>query len=365
MNKLLLLFFITISAVGVSQNKVDYHKVSLNDKNDKALGFNFYVENVYDGRQFKENIGTVQKGAFNRKVLADFEKPLELEISDYLAIICPKGENKSKISIRVNDLYVSELTRAMSETGYATLGIDVIEAKDSIDYIVGSYIVSTESNGMDVTNKHDERLKKVLQECLTNYAKTNDTDKTHLAFVVNQKIESKAIISTPPKGVYLTYVDVLNSKPLDDANFKITNKKEKFYLVNKSNGTDDMNYYGFSDGEIFYLNVSKYASSSHYAKTEIIGGKYYIDNVIYNPNNAIAMGAMFGLLGVAIASATMDASIPMLIDSYTGQPSFLSNNEMKVMLAPYPNLLKEFKDSKKTSGDRKMILKKYYQATLD
>ncbi|MFV8377238.1 hypothetical protein [Flavobacterium sp. LB3R33] len=134
MNKLLALFFVVVSTVAFSQNKTEFHKVSLKDKNDKAVGFNFY-----DGRHFKENIGTVQKGGFNRKVLANFEKPLLEEFSDYLSIICPKQENKPKISIRINDLYVSELTRAMSETGYATLAIDVIESKEGVDYVIGLY----------------------------------------------------------------------------------------------------------------------------------------------------------------------------------------------------------------------------------
>lgn len=162
----------------------------------------------------------------------------------------------------------------------------------------------------------------------------------------------------------MTYADVLNGKPLDGTNFEITNKKEKFYLISKATNLEELNYYGFSDGENFYINVSKYASSKHYAKTEIISGKYYIENVIYNSNNAIAMGAMFGLIGVAIASAASDSSVPMLIDSYTGQPSFLSNSEMKVMLSSYPELLKEFRDSNKSSDDKKNILKKYYQVTL-
>ncbi|MFV8325033.1 hypothetical protein [Flavobacterium sp. ZS1P14] len=156
MNKLLILFFVAFTAVVFSQNKTEYHTISLKDKNDKTSGFNFYVENVYDGRQFKENIGTVQKGGFNRKVLANFEKALTEEFFDYLAVICPKQENKPKISIRINDLYVSELTRAMSETGYATVVIDIIESKGGTDYVVGTYTASAESNGMDVTNKHDE-----------------------------------------------------------------------------------------------------------------------------------------------------------------------------------------------------------------
>lgn len=364
MNKLVILFFAVVSTVAFSQNKTEFHKVSLKDKKDKAVGFNFYVENVYDGRQFKENIGTVQKGGFNRKVVANFDKPLPVEFFDYLAVICPSEGSKSKISIRINDLYVSELTRAMSETGYATIAIDVIETKDTTAYIVGSYIASTESNGMDVTGSHDERLKKVLQECLTNYMKTSEEDKTAILYDDNFNIKSKTITDVPHKGVYLNYADVLNGKPISIADFEITNKKDRFYLLNKLSRSEELNYYGFSDGQDFYINVSKYASSRYYAKTEIISGKYYIENVIYNSNNAIAMGAMFGLIGVAIAASASDGSIPMLIDSYTGQPSFLSNSEMKVLLSSHPELLKEFKDGNKSSLAKKVILKKYYQLTL-
>lgn len=364
MKKLFALFFVVVSTVGFSQNKLEFHKVSLKDKKDKAFGFSFYVENVYDGRQFKENIGTVQKGGFNRKVVANFEKSLPVEIFDYLAVICPSEESKSKISIRVNDLYVSELTRAMSETGYATVSIDVIETKDTTGYIVGSYIASTESNGMDVTGSHDERLKKVLQECLTNYMKTSEEDKTAILYDDNFNINSKTITDVPSKGVYLNYADVLNGKPISLADFEITNKKDRFYLLNKLSRSEELNYYGFSDGQDFYINASKYASSRYYAKTEIISGKYYVENVIYNSNNAVAMGAMFGLIGVAIAASVSDGSIPMLIDSYTGQPSFLSNSEMKVMLASHPELLKEFKDGNKSNLAKKVILKKYYQLTL-
>ena len=364
MNKLFGLFFVVVSTVAFSQNKTEFHKVSLKDKKDKAVGFNFYVENVYDGRQFKENIGTVQKGGFNRKVLANFEKPLPVEFFDYLAVICPSDGGKSKISIRINDLYVSELTRAMSETGYATVAIDVIETKDTVDYVVGSYSASTESNGMDVTGTHDERLKTVLQECLTNYMKTSEKDKTAILYDNNISIKNKSIADVPSRGVYMNYADVLNDKPISIADYEITNKKDRFYLLNKLSRSEESNYYGFSDGQDFYINVSKYASVKYYAKTEIISGKYYIENVFYNSNNAIAMGAMFGLIGVAIAASTSDGSIPMLIDSYTGQPSFLSNSEMKVMLSTHPELLKEFRDGNKSSLAKKEILKKYYQQTL-
>jgi hypothetical protein len=106
----LTLLLVVFTTTLFSQTDIEFHKISLKDKNDVALGYNFYIDNVLDGRQFKENVGTVQKGAFNRKVLANFETSLVEEFSNYLEVICPKDENKAKISIRINDLYVSELT---------------------------------------------------------------------------------------------------------------------------------------------------------------------------------------------------------------------------------------------------------------
>ena len=363
MKKILILLLVLSSSILYSQNNVKYHTVSLNDKNDKPIEFDFYVEKVYDGRQFKENIGTVQKGAFNAKVLANFEKPFTDELYDYLTVVCPIQENKKKISIRINDLYVSELTRSFSETGYATIVLDVMEQKNGINYIVGTYSSSVESNGMDVTNKHDERLKKALQNCLIDYSKTDKNNMSSILFDSNQNVD-RTIVATPLKGIYLTYVDVLNNKPLDDSNFSISNKYDRFFLTNNLTKLEELNYYGFSDGKDFFINVSKYARDRYYAKTEIIGNKYYIENVLYNPNNAIAMGAMFGLIGVAIASAASDSSVPMLIDCYSGQPSFLSNGEIKTMLLPYPDLFKEYKGSKKNNDDKKNILKKYFGQSI-
>jgi hypothetical protein len=141
----------------------------------------------------------------------------------------------------------------MSETAYGTLVIDVIESKEGVDYIVGSYTASIGSNVMDVTGKHDERLKKVLQDCLTNYTKTNDANKTALVFDVNQSVKSKIITDVPLKGIYLTYADVLNEKPLDDTDFEITNKNEKFYLLNKATHSEEIDYYGLAMEEIFSL----------------------------------------------------------------------------------------------------------------
>jgi hypothetical protein len=63
---------------------------------------------------------------------------------------------------------------------------------------------------------------------------------------------------------------------------------------------------------------------------------------------------------MGIYAPTIDTTMPMLVDCYSGQPIFLSNADIKTMLAPYPDLLKEYKDSKKAPADIKSVMGKYY-----
>lgn len=360
MKKVIAILLFISSLPGFSQSEIKYHKISLEDKNDTPIGLNFSISKVYDGRQFKENIGTIQKGAFNKKVLADFEKPLEEEILNYLSVILP-ASNKN-IAIRINDLYVSEITKAFSETGFATIVLDIIEQKDSADFIVGTYSYTAEGNGMDVTNKHDDRLKEALVQIMTQYKNTSQDKKTQIAFDPNQIITNRTLDEKPKKGIYLTYVDVLNEKPFTE-DFNFSNKKEQYFIMDVS-GKDKSNYFGFSDGNNFYINVSKYANNKFYAKTDIVGNKYFVEDVVYNPNSVMAASAMFGLVGALVASSAGSGSVPMLIDCYSGQPIFLSNAEIRTLLKPKPELYKEYKDSKKTNEDIKNVLQKYYQVTL-
>lgn len=360
MKKVIAVLLFLSTFYGFSQSEIKYHKISLEDKNDMPIGLNFSISKVYDGRQFKENIGIVQKGPFNKKVLANFEKPLEEEILKYLSVILPSA--KKNIVIRINDLYVSEYTKAFSEVGFATIVLDIIEQKDSLNYIVGTYSYTAEGNGMDVTGKHDMRLKEALVQIMTEYKNTSADKKIQIVFDANQVITNRNLVATPKKGIYLTFADVLNEKPFTE-DFDFTNRKEKFYVLD-AYGKDKSNYFGFSDGENFYINVSKYANGKFYAKTSILGNKYFVEDVAYDPNNAVVAGAMFGIVGVLVASSAGSGDVPMLIDCYSGQPIFLSNSEIKTLLKPQPGLYKEYKESKKTNQDIKNIIEKYYQATL-
>ncbi|MFD2601805.1 hypothetical protein [Flavobacterium suzhouense] len=350
--------FVTIAQAQKGNEKtVNYHLISLEDKNDIPLDYKYYVVDVYDGRQFKENIGTVQKGPFNAKVLARFEKEFDKEVKDYLVKVLPKRDGVMPISLRITDLYVSEFTGSFSETGYASVVVDVIMKEDGRDYVVAAVAARVEGNGVDVTGKHDERIKEALLKCIAKFEVMAMEEFIKLPFDANEFVAGRAA-GKAPKGVYVSYVDMLKGVPLSNTNYYLKADGNKYYVVNTTTAKREDNYYAYSDGEVVYLNVSKYAKDAYYAKTDIVGGKYFIENVIYDADNAALMSAMFGLIGKLIFND--DYMLPMLMDGNSGQPFFLSNSEIKTLLSPYPELLKEYKKSDKTNSDIKAVLNKYY-----
>ncbi len=363
MHKYLLAVILLLSGIISAQDKTEYKLFSLEDIKDVPLESEFYITEVYDGRQFKNNIGTIQKGLTNRKVLANFERPLETEIKDYLTKVYPKHEGAIPIALRINELYVSEYSEAMDETGYASVVADVIEYKNGGEYIAGTYSSTIEGSGLDVTRKHDDRIKKALQQCIGRYIITQPEEKLDIPF----DNTLPATVQVPQKiqrGIYITYKDILKNKPKDDTNYYLKSKDDMYYLVNTATGKKEENYYAYSDGEDVYINVSRYALSKYYGKTSRIADKYFIHKVNISKNKALNVAVVFGLPALLIMMAMdMDEThIPMMIDVNSGQPYFLERSTIKAMLAVKPELLKEYKKSNRTSEDVKNIFTKFYAA---
>jgi len=322
----------------------------------------FYVAGVFDGRQFTDNIGTVQKGIANRPVLARFEKPFLEETTQYLTAAYPKKEGLYPVWVRINDLYVSEYTDKNEETGYASVVMDVMTKKNDNLYIEGTYGGNIEGTGMDVTRKHNVRIRQAFNKCLGLYEVTLPEDKTMEVFT--EENTKREIPVKPAMGVYRSYLDMVKNKPLANDTYYLKQDKDKYYIINRTNSQKCSNFYAYSDGETVYLNVTKYANEKYYAKTERIADKYYIEKVAYDQFKAISQVAMFQLFGYYGGAVIIDdISMPMLADCYSGQPFFLSKSGIKTLLAPQPQLLDEYKKSKKTPEDIKRIVTKYYELT--
>lgn len=344
--------------IASAQTKIEYHLISLSGENAEAAPMQFYVAGVFDGRQFTDNIGTVQKGIANRPVLARFEKPFLEETTQYLIAAYPKKEGYYPVWVRINDLYVSEYTDKNEETGYASVVMDVMTKKNDTLYIEGTFGGNIEGTGMDVTKKHAMRIRQALNKCLGLYEVALPEDKTHEVFT--EENVKREVPLKPAKGVYSSYLDMVKGSPLKNGTYYLKQDKDKYYIINKLNSQKCGNFYAYSDGENVYLNVSKLAKENYYAKTERVGNKYYIDNVAYNQYRAGLQVAMY-MAGGYVAGSMVETTMPLLVDCYSGQPFFLSNGAIKTMLEPYPLLLQEYKKSKKQPDDIKHIVIKYLE----
>jgi len=350
-------------AVSVNaQQNPEYHLISLSENDpDAAVPMKFYIAGVYDGRQFTNNIGTVQKGLANRQVLANFEKPFLEELTAYLTAAYPKKEGLYPVWVRINDLYVSEYTEQTEETGYASAVMDVMIKQNDSLYIEGTYGGNVESSSMDVTKFHPLRVKQALNKCLGLYEVALPEDKQHEPFTEDKT--QREIPLQPAEGIYSSYLDMVKNKPLAGDNFYMQQDKKdsgRYYVINRTNSMRCDNYYAYCDGENVYLNVTRLTHEKYYAKTERIANKYFIDNLAYDQNRAITQMAMYQLAGIAGGLIISDISMPVMVDCYSGQPFFLSNNGIKTLLEPEPQLLKEYKKSNKTAEDIKSVITKYY-----
>lgn len=212
------LFFILI----LNAQNEKFYLITLNDVNNQKIESNFCIDKIYDGRQFKENIGFAQKSIANIKMAINFKNSLVDEFSSFLNKLYPKSDTKKSISIRVNDVYLTESTSSNKETGYATVVVDVIEKIGNKDYIVGSYSSVVESSSADVTSKHSERLASAIKKCFDDYSSLNNKFKNPIYFDPLVVGDTTNIQQSIKKGIYLNYIDVLNRNPLDIEGYTIT-----------------------------------------------------------------------------------------------------------------------------------------------
>jgi hypothetical protein len=368
MKKTMFAFYLFFAFGAYAQDN-EVHLISLANKNNLAIDSDFYIENIYDGRQVKENIGTVYE-LFNDKVPANFEKPFTDELRSLFAVLYPKKDNIKPISVRINELYITEtsanLETKRKELASATVVLDIIEkGADGKEYILGTYFSTREDTRSDVTKLHPALITAAIKNTFENYKNSKQVYQTPIPFDQDEPINIKNI--NIKEGVYLNYKDVFNQHALSLEYYSITKYKEGFCLTNKVTGRVETAFYGFSDGKNFYINLFQFSTVRYYLKTEIMGDRYFIDEV-YESNldfggYYVTYGGMIGGLGGALAMTLISSGnntselkkIPLVLDRVNGTPTFLSDKYVLRILESNNELLKEYKKTQRTLADKKLF----------
>jgi hypothetical protein len=104
----------------------------------------------------------------------------------------------------------------------------------------------------------------------------------------------------------------------------------------------------------------RYSDVKVYAKTEVMGVYYFIDEVQSNTIDYTGLRDAFGLSAYYLFPDTTELKLPLLIDRFTGSPIFLTNSFMVNLLSPNPDLLKEYRRTNRSTEDKKRLYKKYF-----
>ena len=349
------LFCLVLLVLGIgnlsAQEKM--HLITLEPGTDLNTGF--YISEVQDARQIQGNIGVAQTGLANKQVPANFEEDFSIHLQKYLNSILPKKKDAQPLTLKVHKLYISERTSAMSELGSCELKVEFIKNEDGKSYSLGTFQSTTEGKGMDVTPKHDERIREAIAICLEQFEKSNWKNAATNEIVADVASDKNLLPSNLQKGLYFDFEDLLNNTPNQELKYKTksiaqSKKSEHFQVFQHEKNKRIKNLFGYSDGQSVYLNASRYTQEEYFVKSKFMGRYIYFEDQY----SSKAATAALGLLGAAVSTKHTG----IVLDTKTGITTVLTNKNMESILKDYPELLEEYNRSKKTvEDDRRMIEK--------
>ena len=343
--KILILVLVINNLVSFGQNKRTHIVELLPNATETIENVNFYISDIYDNRVYKTNIGIAQKGVFNKKVLSVFKRPFKDELSSYLETVFPVDTSKTPIVIRINKLLISEHTGAFKETGKAIVSMDVLIVNEGEYGLIGSFSAMREKNSMDVTRKHDDRIRGVLKDCLMQFNATNWKDIIPTPISLERSGTSKILTENYKEGFYRSSLELFNNQTFIDTTFQIVEKRSKNNKLFLRNGKKKPAlYYAYSDGKDLYLNATNYSSDRHFIKTYRFDEFLVFNDGFVNHDKVVGMSLAFGVLGILVSTEKQN----VLVDLNTGEFFTLNKPKMKLLLEDkYPNLLKRFKNNPK------------------
>ena len=369
------IFSLLFTKVGYCQT--EKHLISIDKLMDKteSLDFkrNFYINGIWDNRLFKDNIGFVQKGLSNRKVVADFEGIFGSVLLDYLNQEYPaKINEQTSIEIVVQNFWISEATGAMSESGRADMTVVFCQRDEKGDFnALFTFQDFIESGGgiVDVTAGHPKRIRKLLNKAFIEFQKSDWKSLKQPELFRFQRLDSTNNILSATikrKGGYKTFQEFFNNMPTDTTTAFIVEQidENRVNILDPNKSSRRLKLYGYSDGENIYINSNNYSyDQSHYAKIQTLGRYSLVNDKTFSALTSSIMTSAFGLLGYLISTG-MKNKVEAIIDTKTGLTMPLTYDVFKRLLVPYPQYWKSYENAYQR-GNRSTELMKVFVNELN
>jgi len=330
-----------LSLTATAQN----YPVNLDNVTVKCELQGYFVERVINASREDSVIGYVQKGVSNRVVPAVLRPSIGEAVGDLLKRSLPPGPGLKPLIIRINRLYIYEITYTTSEIGCIQLSINIIGREDSScsdKFMAG---VTFARHAGDVTHLHPENIANALGICLDDFSRRQGR-----GLVKDRPIPANEISSDPlipvtqfaafhqgvgQPAVYHTFYDFRDGYPDLNFPYTVTLAKDKDTTIHRATLTGGekgaaTKIWGFTDGLYTYVNAGKIFYRlkktdkgfttwiyDRDIKEEEIAGNIALNTAMATYFGGIFIGGLVGGLG-ALAAGTSKEGAGYQVDFYTG-----------------------------------------------
>jgi hypothetical protein len=167
-----IIFLLTLLWAGTVLGQEKY--IALKREPLEISNRNFYIKDVIDARANLNDVGFAQTGAFNRKVLVKFDAGVRNELLDYFSAALPPMADQTPVILKLLALKVGEKTGLFSEHGMAEAKMAFyVEKEGRLGKVFETEAFYKTPGKLDVTKFHEENLRKVIGQCLQNFASSD------------------------------------------------------------------------------------------------------------------------------------------------------------------------------------------------
>ncbi|WP_248723085.1 hypothetical protein [Seonamhaeicola sp. ML3] len=229
----------------------------------------------------------------------------------------------------MNQLLISENTGAFKETGKAIISLDVLQKGVEDYFFLGSFSAFREKNSMDVTGKHDDRIRAILKDCLMQFSNLDWKNIKPIAVSTYLPKTPKLMVEHPGIGFFKSFTELYKNITFTDSSITFKDNKhrpQKLFLDDRIHKR--ALYYAYSNGENVFINASNYSGEKHFVKTKQFKNYLLFNDSFIQQGKASGASMAFGVLGL-LAS---EQRVHVLLDLFSGQYHVLDRRTITNLL---------------------------------
>lgn len=324
------------------------------ESSELSVKTNFICAGVIDKRIIKSNIGYIRKGLENRRILALLDGNFTETIHNHINGMIKPSAYPEQIFIIFHEISISEEITNLSKMGACKIEIEFVQQIDSSYYSLGIYSALNREFGINVTKSHSLALSKCLQHCMNDFTQSNWLRNARRVKInINSPAPTYDYKSIPEKGGYLSFINLVRKKSIDDYDFTLINKnletsEQRYKIKDKTTRYELGNIPFVSDGTHLYINASTYCDKNYFIRAKHTGRYIYFEDHFSNKGATLT----FGLIGAALTNKLRG----MVLDTANGEISLLTEFHLLFLLKDYPEIKKTYEKSTREPRVREGIL---------